>query len=132
MLDNTVIGATWESQNIEKTYTFFAGEENWNSGNIQQEFYVIPQTNSGKIIDKIVVDTKNDTGEVTASVIYEDVSLEIAGHTDWKPGYVYRYIADITPGQHYIHFTTSVNTWVDNDDRNQGLEGGTESGGADD
>ena len=45
VLDNTVIGATWESRNTAKTYTFFDGEENWNSGNIQQEFYVIPQSN---------------------------------------------------------------------------------------
>lgn len=132
VVDNTVIGAVWENQAIDKEYTFFAGDEVWNSGNIQEEFYVIPQTNTGKSISKIVVDTKNAAGEVTASVIYEDVSLTITGHTDWKPGYVYRYIADITPGQHYIHFTTSVNTWVDDDDRNQGLGTGTQISGSGD
>lgn len=125
--DNTMIGATWGNQDVDKKYTFFADVENWNSGNIQQEYYVIPQSNTGITIPIIVVDTQNSAGEVTSSVIYEDVSLEIEGHENWLPGYVYRYIADITPGQHYIHFTTSVNTWVDEDDRNQGLGGGTQS-----
>lgn len=120
------IGASWTTTGSKVAYNFFeqVGGQNqtWTSGNIQSEMYVIPQPNSEVEIDEIVIHSKNANGEITNTTTYEDVSLEISGHTDWKPGYVYRYIADIIPGEHYIHFTTSVTSWIDEDNRNQTIQ----------
>lgn len=136
--NNTVIGANWngfENQNMD-TYNLFEqvsqGEsggqvnQSWNSGNIQSEVYVIPQSNENIIIEKISIPSKNNNNEETSLMVYENVSLKIENHTNWLPGYVYRYIADITPGEHYIHFTTSVTSWIDEDNRNQTITGGTQ------
>lgn len=130
--NNTVIGATWTPEGDAAAYDFFpkVGDKNqtWTRNNIQSEVYVIPQSNEGIKITNITIYTKNSAGETTSTTTYQNVSLKIENHTDWLPGYVYRYIADVTPGEHYIHFTTSVNTWIDEDNRNQSLGGGSTSG----
>ena len=127
----TKIGAEWTipTGTALHTYEFFAADaegnnQTWTSGNIQSEMYVIPQTNSGVVIDEIVIHSKNGNDEITNTTTYDNVSLTIPSHTFWKPGYVYRYIADIIPGEHYIHFTTSVTAWVDEDNRNQTIQSG--------
>lgn len=125
--NNTVIGATWTPKGTtEAEYAFFPKVNNknqtWPSGNIQSEAYVIPQSNAEIEIGEIIIYTKNSAGETTSTTKYSNVSLNIPDHTEWKPGYVYRYIADITPGEHYIHFTTSVTSWIDEDSRNQTIQ----------
>lgn len=126
--NNTTIGANWTTTGTEAAYNFFEQVEGknhtWKSGNIQSELYTIPQPNSGIVINEITINTKNANGEITNTTTYDNVSLEIAEHTQWKPGYVYRYIADIVPGEHYIHFTTSVTSWIDEDNRNQTIQSG--------
>ena len=129
---NNTIGATWTTTGTASAYEFFpAASTNdfvtWADGNKQQEMYVIPQSNSGITIDKITLNTINSNGETTSTVEYKDVSLTISGHTDWKPGYVYRYIADVNTQEHYIHFTTSVTSWIDEDNRNQNITASTTS-----
>ena len=131
--DNSKIGAIWSDRKDQTTYAMFPANNNnvnqsWSSGNIQSEVYVIPQSNADITIGNITILTKNSIGETTSTTTYQNVSLKIENHTDWLPGYVYRYIADVTPGEHYIHFTTSVNTWIDEDNRNQSLGGGSTSG----
>ena len=126
--DNTTIGARWTQTGSAAAYNFFeqVGGKNqtWTSGNIQSELYVIPQLNSGINIANITINTKNANGEITNTTTYDNVSLKITDHADWLPGYVYRYIADIIPGEHYIHFTTSVTSWIDEDNRNQTIQSG--------
>ena len=56
---------------------------------------------------------------MTNLTTYRDVNLKITGHEQWRPGYVYCYQADLTPGEHYIQFSASVNSWVDDGDRDQ-------------
>ena len=131
--DNTRIGAVWTPEGALSPYVFFpqkAGGENqtWKSGNIQSEYYVIPQPNAGLTVPEITIDSYDGT-VVTATTKFTNVSLRIADHENWLPGYVYRYIADITPGQHYIHFTTSVTSWIDEDNRNQTITNGPQTGG---
>lgn len=127
---NDVIGATWVTKGSTTTYTFF-DEYNWNStpwttGPIDDALYVIPQENGNITIDKITIETKKvSTGEVLSTKTFKNISLAIPKHTDWLPGYVYRYQANLTPDQHYIHFTTTVNNWIDEDERNQTITGGT-------
>lgn len=133
--DNTTIGATWTTTgSADATYNLFTAAEfdwdsyTWNNGNIESSVYVIPQSNTGITIPLITINTKNENGEITSTTKYQNVALAISGYTDWKPGYVYRYIADITPGEHYIHFTTSVTSWIDEDNRNQTINGGSTTG----
>lgn len=134
--DNSKIGAVWTVDGSKVGYEFFPQidkDENgvkenqtWNSGNIQSECYVIPQPNTELTIPLIRIDSY-DGNVVTATTEFENVSLKFSQHETWLPGYVYRYIADITPGQHYIHFTTSVTSWIDEDNRNQTIQNGTTS-----
>lgn len=127
--NNTVIGADWETTDQNEDYTFFddyAWSSSWTSGPINDALYVIPQSNEGKTVASITVETKKAaTGETLSTRTYTNIPLTITGHTEWLPGYVYRYEANLTPDQHYIHFTTSVTTWIDEDDRNQTINGGT-------
>lgn len=128
--NNTVIGADWKNTSQNGDYTFFEdydwSSSSWTSGSINDALYVIPQSNEGKTVANITVLTKNTTtNEVLSTRTYTNIPLTITDHTEWLPGYVYRYQADLTPEQHYIHFTTSVTAWIDEDDRNQTITGGT-------
>lgn len=130
--NNTVIGADWETTGQDEIYIFFK-DYNWNSpwisGTINDALYVIPQSNEGITVASITVETKKvATGETLSTRTYTNIPLTITDHTEWLPGYVYRYEANLTPDQHYIHFTTSVTTWIDEDDRNQTINGGTVTG----
>lgn len=132
---NTTIGAEWASTGTIGEYVFFPKkvyEENqpernqfWVSGNIQSDNYVIPQGNTNLKIDTIKIHTKNAQGETMNTRIYSNVSLKAGAASSWKPGYVYRYAADVVPDQHYIHFTTSVTSWIDDDTRNETIKDGT-------
>lgn len=119
VFDTSVIGVDWSNQDVTAPYTFFETNNVFSASTIQSTSYVIPQSNATIVIPEIKIVSKNQQGEVTSEIVYSNVSLNIDNHTEWKPGYVYRYIADITPGEHYIHFTTSVTSWIDDDSRNQ-------------
>ena len=126
---NDVIGATWVGEGSTTAYTFF-DDYNWNTawttGSIDDALYVIPQSNESITVASITINTKKvSTGEILSTKTFTNIPLTITGHTKWLPGYVYRYQANLTPDQHYIHFTTSVNTWIDEDDFNQTITGGT-------
>lgn len=93
--------------------------------------FVIPQSNEDvQLTFYIVTYEKVATGEIdpeTGNPLYEydyrstdryEATLEIpatgsfVGHQEWKPGYVYRYTADVTGSMHYINFNvTAVTTW---------------------
>ena len=129
--DNSTIGADWTTTGTASPYVFFPQvddkNQTWKSGNLQSAYYVIPQSNENLKVDNIIIKSIkkiNGVESVTRTDNFTNVSLKISGHTEWLPGYVYRYMADITPGEHYIHFTTSVNSWVDEDNRNQTIGGG--------
>ena len=126
---NSKIGATWQPDNTStKRYEFFSGynwaTSPWITGNIQDEVYVIPQSNSNLKVATITINTYKNN-EVVSTKVYENVSLEIPNHENWLPGYVYRYVANLSPEQHEIHFSTVVNTWVDDNSRNQTITSGT-------
>ncbi len=92
-------------------------------------FYVIPQSNditvtfSGSSFD----DGDNEVGTTT----FSNVSLKIANHEQWKPGYVYRYTASLNPQINYIHFAANVETWKDDSSRDQGIVGSASSSASD-
>lgn len=127
--NENLIGAVWTEDQFSvdgnNDYVYFPGDSEWSSGNISSTNYVIPQSNENLFIPAITIQTiKTSTGEVMDIKTYTNVPLKISGHLEWLPGYVYRYKADITPGEHFIHFTTSVKTWIDEDDRNQTIQNG--------
>jgi len=142
--DNTTY-ANWSSQYVIPTgtnivttdyssgdYTYFP---NNNSGegtiiegtSIFYNNYVIPQKNNftiGGITVKIY------KGEGNAKILssqytYNDVSLYIDGHEYWRPGYIYRYEANLNASKQYIEFTASVNNWIDDQERDAVIGGTT-------
>ena len=121
--DNNSNGASWINNvygdTNTKDFVFFKNDHICTAGNNLDAVYVIPQSNSGRIVGNITINTLNADDEVIGTHEYKNISLTISGHTEWKPGYVYRYEANLTPGQQYISFTSSVVTWEDYDNRNQ-------------
>jgi len=94
---------------------------------IEEDAYVIPQKTTGLVIPLIEVETYYKDGgniEVTKVDKYTNVSLEIPDHIYWKPGYVYRYSATLTPGQQSIVFTASVDPWIDEANRDYQIQNG--------
>ena len=126
------IGATWTPVDITKDgnleYNYFEGNGVLASGNIHDVHYVIPQSNAGLFVPKITIKTRNANDEITDTRTFTNVQLQIASHAFWLPGYVYRYQAELSPNKHYIHFTTSVKRWIDEDDRNQTITNGPAAG----
>lgn len=84
-------------------------------GAIFYDHYVIPQKNTFNLSGIEVLIYKNNT--LTAHYTYNNVSLGITGHEYWRPGYVYRYEANLNANKQYIEFTASVDNWVDTSDR---------------
>lgn len=125
--DNSVIGVEWNNTDIanhDGTYSYFPqieGEnQSFGSGSHEYANYVIPQEIESLTIDEIVIHTKKGEG-ITSTKTYENISLAESGITEWLPGYKYRYIADINPEQHYIHFTTTVTPWKDETTDDSGI-----------
>lgn len=108
----------WKSDDSEKTYDVFPkdGENNqsWTTGTISQEFYVLPQSNANLVLSDFEIYVHKESGdEVVKTFVMDDVSLKITDHTQWLPGQVYRYYADVTPGAYNIVFSASVDSWSD-------------------
>ena len=116
----------WKSEDIEKTYEVFPkeGENNqsWNTGTISQEFYVLPQSNENLVLTNFKIYVHKGSGEeVVKTFVMNNVSLKITDHTQWLPGQIYRYYADVTPGAYNIVFSASVDSWSDTANRDQNI-----------
>ena len=84
-------------------------------------FYVIPQSNDITVTFKGT--SKDANGNTVGTTTFGNVSLKIADHDKWLPGYVYRYTASLNPQINYIHFAASVTAWTDEPNRDQGIVG---------
>ncbi len=83
--------------------------------------YVIPQKNTFNIGGIEVLIYKDDV--LNAHYTYNNISLGIADHEYWKPGYVYRYEAELNANKQYIQFTANVHNWEDTPDRDAVIGG---------
>ncbi len=83
--------------------------------------YVIPQKNTFNIGGIEVLIYKNNT--LSAHYTYDNISLSIADHEYWRPGYVYRYEAELNANKQYIQFTANVHNWEDTPDRDAVIGG---------
>lgn len=125
---------------IKGNYTFFNGDGETEVGYqtipknnindllihyIEEDAYVIPQKTTGIVIPLIEVETyykENGVIKVTKVDKFTNVSLAIPELIYWKPGYVYRYSATLSPGQQSIVFTASVDPWFDQGNRDYPLQ----------
>ena len=76
--------------------------------------YVIPQCNDFTISNITVLVYKGD--KLSSAFEYDNISLKIENHEYWKPGYVYRYEANLNASKQYIEFTANVENWIDTPD----------------
>ena len=91
-------------------------------------FYVIPQSNDITVTFTAVSTASDGSNSATVgTTTFNNVSLKIPNHTEWKPGYVYRYVANLNPQINYIHFSASVDAWKDESNRDQGIVGSSSS-----
>ena len=105
-------------------YDYFEGNKSMSNtagDNIAiDQHYVIPQKNELTVSFVTESFKEEDGGEVvTNTTYYNDIPLTIANHEYWKPGFVYRYEANLNPTEHIIYFTASVSAFDDTPERDQ-------------
>lgn len=116
----------WIPGDNDETYSVFPLEggnnQSWNTGTISQEFYVLPQSNENLVLSDFKIYVHKGSGdEVVKTFVMDDVSLKITDHTQWLPGQIYRYYADVTPGAYNIVFSASVDSWSDTYNRDHNI-----------
>lgn len=77
------------------------------------ECYVIPQPNTSLTVSLTIQTLGSDGSTVLSTIPFVDVPLALTGHTEWLPGNIYSYQAEIGTQSHDIHFSTTVNNWED-------------------
>ena len=116
----------WMPYDSDKRYDVFPQEDDknqfWSTGTISQEFYVLPQSNANLVLSDFKIYVHKESGdEVVKTFVMDDVSLRIPDHTQWLPGQIYRYYADVTPGSYNIVFSASVDSWSDTYNRDHNI-----------
>lgn len=103
---------TWKNHNTDQVLAFdgAAGIAKA-SKHATGKHLAIPGQATASIYASFTVTFYNSSSQLIDTKTYNNVALTVAD--DWKPGYVYKYTASVSPTMPTIEFSASVSTWTD-------------------
>lgn len=101
----------WGDVKTSAVLTFDGTTANISKGTAHttKEHLVIPGQTTNSIKAAFTAKFYNGSNQLIDTKVYENVALSVDGN--WKPGFVYKYTANVSPTMPTIEFSASVSDW---------------------